>query len=435
MTPPEPSSQAAAVEVEASGTVSLDVSSPQRRRVRLPKAFISFEEPDFRYLGLSTLALGFGQWAQQIGLAWLALDLTGSAVQLGAISAFRAGVGTLTAPLGGFIADRYPRRMVIIWSTASSVVQASLLAFLIITGWIELWHVYVLAFAGGVIQSFTQPARQAFVYDISTDDTLVNAVAMNSMVQNIARVAAPPLTGAMIAAWGNGAPFATLAGTQVVAIALTLLISKRTRQIPARRGGNAFRQVADGFVATWRDRRILGLMIVHTIPTLLVVPYLPFLALVSRDVLGRGAQGYGALASMAGWGALLGLGLLAFMGDPRRKGLLMLGCFFVYVSSVLVFAVSRNYALSLLALGIGGVFSSVSFALNNTLLQIASPNEVRGRVMSVWQFTAGLQPLGALPMGILIQRYGPALGMGSFMVAALVAFGLFTMAWGSVRRM
>jgi MFS family permease len=165
--------------------------------------FISFANRDFRYLGLSTLALGFGQWAQQIGLAWLAFDLTGSAVQLGAISAFRAGVGTVTAPLGGFLADRYPRRRVIIWSTAASVIQAGLLAGLILAGMIQMWHVYALALAGGLIQSFTQPARQAFVYDISTDETLVNAIAMNSMVQNMARIAAPPLTGAMIGFWGT----------------------------------------------------------------------------------------------------------------------------------------------------------------------------------------------------------------------------------------
>ena len=405
------------------------------RRFRLPQAFVSFEDADFRYLGLSTLALGFGQWAQQIGMAWLAYDLTGSAVQLGAISVFRAGVGTITAPLGGFLADRYPRRQVIIWSTVASVIQASLLAALILAGMIQLWHVYVLAFAGGVIQSFTQPARQAYIYDIATDETLGNAIAMNSIVQNMARITAPPLTGVMIAAWGNGAPFATLAGTQVLAVVFTLLISNKTRQTRLRNAGNAGRQILDGFIATWRDRQVLGLMVVHTIPTLLVVPYLPFLALVSKDVLHRGAEGYGALASMAGWGSVLGLGVLAFMGNPERKGLIMLASFGIYITGVLVFAFSHNYALSLAALGIGGVFSSVAFALNNTLLQIASPNEMRGRIMAVWQVTAGLQPLGALPMGWAIQRYGPEIGIGSFMIAALVTFSLFTVVWGSVRRM
>lgn len=410
-------------------------ASSGRRRFRLPQAFVSFEDPDFRYLGLSTLALGFGQWAQQIGMAWLAYDLTGSAVQLGTISAFRAGVGTITAPLGGYLADRYPRRQVIIWSTVASVVQASMLAALILLGMIELWHVYVLAFAGGIIQSFTQPARQAYIFDISTDETLSNAIAMNSIMQNMARITAPPLTGVMIAAWGNGAPFATLAGTQVLAVIFTLLISNKTRQTKLRNAGNAGRQILDGFIATWRDRQVLGLMIVHTIPTLLVVPYLPFLALVAKDVLGRGAEGYGALASMAGWGAVIGLGVLAFMGDPKHKGWLMLGSFGIYIAGVLVFAFSHNYALSLAALGIGGVFSSVAFALNNTLLQVASPNEVRGRIMAVWQVTAGLQPLGALPMGWLIQQYGPEIGIGSFMIAAMVTFSLFTIAWGSVRRM
>ena len=412
--------------------------APRRRGSTLRAAFASFEHRDFRYLGLSTLALGLGQWAQQIALAWLALELTGSAVQLGAISAFRGGVGTFTAPLGGYLADRFPRRMVIVWSTIASAVQALVFAALILAGRTELWHVYVLALAGGVIQSFAQPARQAYVDDITTDETLLNAVAMNSVVQNVARVAGPPLAGAVIGFWGTGALFVGLAGTQLVAVVFTLLIGHRTRQ-QLMAGGRGIRaalnDIGEGFAYSWKDRPVLGLLVVHTIPTLLVVPYLPFLAIVAKDVLHRGPAAYGQLASMSGWGALLGLIALTLLGDPKHKGRLMISCFVIYTGMVLVFAVSDQYALSLAALAASGVVSSVAFALNNTLIQVAAKNEYRGRVMAVWQLTAGLQPLGALPMGFLVQQYGPAIGLGSFMVAAFVAFLVFGMMFSGVRRM
>src|SRR5579864_6922755 len=134
---PMPIEPLATIPLSTDDIVSTPPPPPRDRgRVggKLHEMFISFEQPDFRRLALSTLALGFGQWAQQIGLAWLAYSLSGSAVQLGAISAFRAGVGTFTAPIGGWLADRYPRRMIIVCSTGASTIQAAVLAALIVTG-------------------------------------------------------------------------------------------------------------------------------------------------------------------------------------------------------------------------------------------------------------------------------------------------------------
>ena len=401
-------------------------------------AFISFEQRDFRYLGLSSLALGFGQWGQQIALAVLAYDLTGSAFQLGAVAAFRGGTGLLTAPLGGYFADRYARRAVIMWSTVASAIQALLFAALILSGHIELWHVYVLAFAGGVIQSISQPARQSFVYDVSTDETLMNAVAMNSVMQNVARIAGPPLAGAVIGLWGTGTLFASLAGTQLIALMFTTMISHRTRQMRrVRTAGSAspFREMWDGFSYVGTDRTLLGLMISHAIPMLLVVPYLPFLLKFATDVLGRGPAAYGLLSSMAGWGSIVGLMVLVSLGDPKRKGLLMIGVFLGYMTMVLIFTRSTNFALSLALLAGAGVFSSVGFALNNTLLQVATENEYRGRVMSSYQLVSGLQSLGGLPMGLAIERYGAADGVAIFVVVGIAAWAVFGLVFGSVRRM
>lgn len=176
-------------------------------------------------------------------------------------------------------------------------------------------------------------------------------------------------------------------------------------------------------------------MLVATIPSLLVYPYLPFISLISDQVLHRGAAGYGWLASMAGWGSIAGLFVIAMLRSPRHRGLVMMLSFFLYAGAVFAFAQSTNFYLSCFFLIVAGVFTSVSNVLNNTLIQIAVRDEVRGRVMAVWQMSQGLQPLGALPMGILVATHGVQVGLGAFMVVAMVSFAVFTLCWGSVRRM
>ncbi len=397
--------------------------------------FVAFDQRDFRYLALSTLALGTAQWAQQIGLTWLALQLTGSAVEVGIVSAFSAGPGVIAAPIGGYLADRFRRRSVLVWTTAASAVQAALLAVLIVTGRIEIWQVYVLAVAGGVLQAITQPARQAFVYDVSTDETLENAVAMNSAMQSVARVAGPPAIGAMIGFFGTSAPFTFMAIAKLIAMALTLRIGNETRQSKVRLEGSPLRQIVEGMRAVGGDRRILGLIVIWGIVSLIIFPYVPFLAVVSKDVLHTGDAGYGLLASMAGWGAILGLLYMSWYGNFVHKGWAMILNYVVYGVVLIGLAVSTNLALSLVLLVLAGFFSSISNTLNTTLIQLISDNAVRGRVMSIWQLCQGLQPLGALPMGLLIARAGPQIGIGAFMVAGTLAVIAYAFVWPSVRRL
>ena len=406
-----------------------------RRRASLSEAFVSFRMADFRYLALSSLAVGYGQWAQQIGLFWLVLQFTDSPAQLGFLAAFRGGIGIVVSPVGGILADRYPRRAIMIWSTFAGAAVAGVLATMVITELAQVWHLYVFALLGGILQSVSAPTRQAFVYDVSTDETLANAIAMNSIVQSVSRVSGPPLAGALIGFLGVASPFVFITVIHLVATAMTLLISHRTRQVRIGSGEGALVQILEGFRYCWRDRRILGLIVVSAIPSVLIIPYIPFMAVISEEVLGRGAAGFGLLASMLGWGSILGLLVFAFIGDIRRKGRVMLGCEIVYASLVIGFAWSETFYLSLTFLAVAGIFHSIGRVLGNTLIQLAAPNEMRGRVMAVWQMSHGLQPLGSLPMGLAVARFGPQLGIGMFMVAACVSFIVFTLTWSSVRRM
>ncbi|MDA0270690.1 MAG: MFS transporter [Chloroflexi bacterium] len=423
----------------ASGTAALPPPPPGapsiRKKPSIADIFVSLKMRDFRYLTLSTLAAGFAQWAKQLALFALAYDMTGSAMQLATVAAFRGIVGTVVAPFGGYLSDRYPRRAVIVLSTALDVALAAILAALVIADVAEMWHVYAIALGGGLAQSINQPARQAFVYDVTTDETLQNAIAVNSMVQNISRVLGPSGVGVMMAVWGVASALVALVGLQLVAIIATLQISRVTRQVQAERGSAASKMMGEGFRYCWEDKRILGLVLVGTIPSLLVYPYIPFLKIISEEVLNQGNAGFGMLSSMMGWGSLIGLFALAYLGRVEGRGRLMLGCYLIYGVLLVGFSASSTYVLSLSILAIGGIFHSVAMALNNTLLLQSSRAEMRGRVMAVNQMTHGIQPLGSFLMGVAITGVGVQMGIGLFIASATVLFALFALAWGSVRRM
>lgn len=399
--------------------------------------FASFALRDFRWLTVSTLAAGFAQWAKQIALFALIFDMTGSAVQLGTIAAFRGWVGAAIAPYGGYLAERYPRKTVIAWSTALDAVLAAAMAVLVVLGMAEPWHVYVIAFGGGLAQSINQPARQALVYDVTTDEMLPNAIAMNSVVQNISRVMGPSAFGVMMGLWGVGSGLIALTVLQVIALLVTLLISNNTRQIRMVKGAgeSTFRKIAEGFKYSWQDKRILGLVVISTIPSLLVYPYIPFLKVVSEQVLHEGTAGFGWLSSMMGWGSMIGLFFLAYIGSAKHRGLLMIVCFLVYTAALVGFAASSNFYLSLFILAAAGIPHGVALALNQTLLQQIVPNQLRGRVMAVFQLSQAVQPLGSFPMAVAISMWGAQFGIGIFMVAALFAFIIFGLSWGSIRRL
>lgn len=408
--------------------------APQRARSSTGEIFVSFKLRDFRYLTLSTLAAGFAQWAKQLALFALVYEMTGSAVQLGAVAAFRGGVGTLIAPYGGYLSDRFPRRRIIVASTLLDATMAASLAALVLLDLAHVWHVYLIAFGGGLAQSINQPARQAFVYDVTTDETLPNAVAVNSMVQNVSRVLGPSGFGVMMAAWGVASALVMLVALQVAATIATLRISHTTRQVRVTTV-SPWRMIGQGFAYSWADKRILGLLIITMIPSLLIYPYIPFLKIVSEEVLHRGNAGFGMLSSMMGWGSLLGLFSLAYLGSARHRGWLMIGCYLAYAVILIGFSTSSTYVLSLAILATGGIFHSVATALQSTLLHQVTRNEMRGRVMAVNQMTSGIQAIGSFPMAFAISAWGAQKGIGAFMLAATVCFIAFMLTWTPVRRL
>ena len=387
---------------------------------------VSFKERDFRWLWIGTVTVGFGQWGQQIGLNYLVYLLTGSAVQMGAVTAV-GGLGSLfVTPYAGVLADRYSRRQVMLWATLFGAAQAAVLAALVLTDLIEVWHAYVFAVLTTFTQAVNQPARQAYVHDVSTAETLTNAIALNSIAQNLSRIVGPPIAG-LIAVWSVGACFVFVAGVRGVAYVATWLMRERPQE-KAVGTRNPTRQVLDGFAYLLAEPRLRLLLAINAAPALLVYPYMNFMPIFAAEVYGD-ERAYGFLVAMIAVGSIIGLFALAWIGEIRRKPQIMLGCFLIYLVILLIFSRQDVLIFGLFALVAAGVFHGTALALNNTVFQSELRPDMRGRGMAAWQIGMSLMPLGGLPMGLLIAQFGTQDGVAVSHALCLLFF-LFVVAFG-----
>ena len=411
-----------------------DGAPPVRVQERRPGRMDALRIRDFRLLFISTVSSGFGQWAQMIGLNWLAWEISDhSATQLALVASAGGGARLLAGPAIGVILDRYARRNVLVWTTVLSAVKGVALGVLVVTDLVNMPMVYVFSVLEGAVSMANQNARQAFVYDVTTEGTLSNAVALNSIAQNMARIAGPPLTGVMIGLIGTAAPFLFIGVVMLIATVFTLAISTNTRQAAADRE-NPLRSMWLGLKYVSKDRAMLGLILTSVVPALTVYPYVQLLPVFAEEVLGAGATGYGLLAAAIGWGSFSGLIGLSIYGDVRRKGLVLLLFFIGYVGSLVLFTQSNVLVLALVFLVCAGLFHGVAITLAQTLVQLLARNDMRGRATSLFAMGFGLMPLGALPMGLAIDAFGAQRAVGGFMMVSLVFFIFQTFFWKSLRR-
>ncbi|MFN8584560.1 MAG: MFS transporter [Dehalococcoidia bacterium] len=419
-----------AAEAEDDSDRSAAVAEPRTGRFA---ALAVLSQRDFRFLFLSSIATGYAQWGQMIGMSWLVYELTGrSAVHLAAVN-FVGGFGRLLiGPFVGVALDRWHRRSILMTSTMLSAVQALLLAVLVLTDLVAVWQVFIFAALDALLSTTNQNARQAFVYDVTGPEALPDAIAVNSMMQNITRITGPTLAGALIGAWGTAAPFLMIASTMTLGVLTTLPISRQTRQ-GARATGHPLANLRDGFVYVARDRRLLGLTVVMSFTALLVYPYLTFLPIFAAEVLHAGSGGYGTLAAAAGIGSLLGLfGLVVMRRVEHRAVVLMFGLLFYFVC-LIAFTRATNLWIAAALLAVGGMPHAIAQTMLQMLQQLLPVNEMRGRVTGVVQTAFALYPLGALPMGFAISRWGaPDTCLVSFSAATVLLLCAIT-GWKSLR--
>ena len=365
-----------------------------------------------------------GTWMQSVAQGWLVLTLTNSPFFVGLVSGL-GSLGVLAFTLyAGVVADRRDKRRLILLTQSLSMVLALVLAVLVWTKVVTVWHVMALATTLGIVNAFDIPTRQAFMVELVGKEDLMNAIALNSSMFNAARVVGPAMAGALIGAVGV-APLFFLNGVSYVAVIAGLVAMRLAPFQPRPASGSAwtgFREVV-GFLRS--DRRVETLIVLTATFSVFGFPYLVMMPVFARDVLHVGAAGYGALTAAVGGGAMLGA--LAIALNSRRivhRGRLMVIGGTAFGVLVALFAFSHTFALSLVLLALAGCAMIVNNALTNTMLQTIVPDHLRGRVMGFYSFVfVGMSPLGAFQAGAFAERFGAplAIGIGALVCAAAVA--------------
>jgi MFS family permease len=369
------------------------------------------------FLG-QTLSL-MGTWMQSVAQGWVVFQLTQSEFALGAIS-FAGTLPTLFLMLpGGAIGDRVPRRTLLMCTQATMMVLAFVLAGLAaVPNALRVWHIAVLAVGLGIATSFDAPARQALAVEMVEDKRyLMNVIALNSTIFNMARVVGPAVGGIVLAALGAAWCFG-LNGLSFVAV----LIALSMMSLPAARGAvhhSTLRaQIAEGLRYVWHNTAVRAVIGVVGFSSLFAFSYSVLLPAYAAEVLKVGAAGLGALNTAVGAGALVGSLVVASLGHFRRKSRLLVAGAILFPGALLFFAFSSSLPLSLALLVVVGFAVVTQNAMANTIVQTLVPDELRGRVMAVYTLMFfGTAPFGALQAGALAQALGT--GTAVFIDAAI----------------
>lgn len=358
---------------------------------------------------------------QSVGQSWLVLELTGSAFQLGLVNALQFTPILLLSAVGGTLSDRLGKRRILFVTQAAMMAQAFVLALLVRSGHVRYWHVAVLALIYGLGRAIDIPARQSFLTDLVGKPDLPNAVALNSVVFNGARIVGPGVAGLLIARFDVAVAF-FLNGASFVAV-LAALLAIRTEGVPDPAGRIGVRQGLVGAVSyaagTPPVAFTLGLLVVVSLLALnfnLIVP------LIARDVLHQGAEGFGLLMSALGAGAIVGALGVALLRRGRPPLSLLAGSAAVLCGGAMMLALAGHFAVAMVVLAVLGCFQIIFTTGCNVALQLMSPDALRGRVMGLYAMAfAGMTPFGSLLIGSLAERFGVraacALGGGTGLLA------------------
>ena len=386
------------------------------------KVFTALRHRNFRLFFWGQLISLIGTWMDKTAEGWLIYRLTGSKVLLGVIAA--AG----TAPMiffsfwGGSIADRLPKRSILVVTQTCAMLLAFTEACLVWSGLVRPWQIVILATFGGIVLAFDMPARQSFVIEMTSREDLMNAISLNSTIVNGARLIGPSLAGIIMAGIGI-APCFFFDGLSFLAVIAGLLMMNPPRQIPTAHTGSTLKHALGGLAYVRQNRRVFILLSLFSVVGVFGWSYAVLMPSFARDVLHLDAAGYGALMSASGLGALIGALVTAWMGQsmPRRPA--VLGGVWLFSSMLFLFATTRIFALALVFLAIGGFGMMIFFSTSNTLVQTSVPDEMRGRVMGVWALIfGGMIPIGSLEAGALARWVGtPATIAFGAVVCALAA--------------
>jgi predicted MFS family arabinose efflux permease len=370
----------------------------------LNRIFKAFHYRDFRIMWFGACTSSVGTWMQKLAQSWLVLQLSGSPFLLG-LDAFLGEIPIfLFSLVGGVVADRTERRNLLLASQVIQMTCAFLLATLFALHVVRVWHILTLSFFVGLAQSFGGPAYSALVPTLVSTEDLPNAIALNSIQFNLARVIGPVLGGIALANWGATWCFG-LNGVSFVAVIISLLVI-RTRFIPAKTGESMLTSMKQGIGFIRKQTAMEALIVLAFCMTTLAIPLLVFLPVFARDVLHGDARTFTVLLSCSGAGSIVGALIVAGLGRFKHQGRSALLLLILLGALIAAFSLSKTLALSAVLVFLSGAVLMAVFATISSLVQMITSDQMRGRVMSVYNvaFRGGM-PIGSLVIGALVPRF------------------------------
>jgi MFS family permease len=390
------------------------------------RTFHALQNRDFALLWSGQLGHSASLWVETVARNWLIWELTGSGTMLAAVNILRAVPMLIFGVFAGVVADRVDKRKLLIVAKSFTLINKVILATLIVTGRVEVWHVLLTAFLMGASMSFEMPTRTALIPALVKSEELNSAIALNSAAMNGTRIIGPAVAGLLLAPIGTGGVYFVSAGVYVATIIATIIM--RVPPGSQRKSEESmWTDMADGFRYVWKDKQVLTMMLLSLIPMVIAWPYMTLLPIIADKVLNIGSTGYGLMYSAAGAGALVSVLVIATMPRVPHKGLITVIATFLFGVFLILLSRSNIVALSMAIMVCIGMVSTGTQTLPNTVLLTKTPVELHGRVMGIYRLDRGLMPLGSMAAGAFADVMGAPpilLVMGCLCTALALIMGI-----------
>jgi predicted MFS family arabinose efflux permease len=390
------------------------------------RIFKAFQYRDFRLMWFGACTSSIGTWMQIVAQGWLIYRLSHSAFLL-ALDQFLGGIPIfLFSLIGGVVADRVERRKILLGSQYVQMATAGILTVLVATGRVHVWHILCLSFISGFAQAFGGPAYQALIPTLVEKDDMPNAIALNSIQFNVAVMLGPALAGQALAKLGEKWCFGLNALSFLAPIISLSLITARF--LPVKTTETMLNSLKQGIRFARKQNSMEALIVLAFFMTALAMPLRTYIPVFVKDIFHRGPETFGNLLSLMGLGSIIGSLAIASAGNMRRKGIVALIGLMFLGGGISGFAISKSVPLSGTIIVVVGASMMAVFATVNSLVQLITTNEMRGRVMSVYNFAfRGGMPMGNLLSGWLVPLFTApvVLGVNGLLLIALALYFLF----------
>lgn len=370
------------------------------------KHFPALSHRDFRLFWTGQCVSLIGTWMQNVGQSWLVYQMTNSSLLLGFISTLQfTPVLLFSLPIGAII-DRYPKKKILFAVQFMMMMTAFTLSFLIYMGWAAYWNIAILACVLGILNSIDMPVRQSFMVELASKEHLMNAVALNSTIFNAARVIGPSIAGLVFDSFGAATCF-LVNGLSFIPVLISISKIEAEGLSVKKEKSNLLLDIKEGFAYINKNIAVKTTVLMVGFNNAIVMNFMIMIPVMAKTVFNGDSKVYGYLMAALGIGAFTGALLLAATSYKGIRSNMQMAAFLGVATFVLIEGFVRNYYIAFLFFIFTGFCMTTALALSNTTLQLNSPNELRGRIMSVYSLVVGgTAPIGSLYSGAMTESFG-----------------------------